>query len=124
MPGIEVVRNQDLEAGPPTAGMVRSQAFDLDDVWMGEARTEPGALSGWHHHGEHDTYGLVVSGTIHFEFGPDGSESVDVGPGDYFHVPAHLVHREGNPGSDRHVVALVRLGSGPTVINVDAPANG
>jgi uncharacterized RmlC-like cupin family protein len=123
MPGIEAVANDQLEAGPPTAGMVRQQAFEGAQMWMGDVSTEAGAVSGWHHHGDHETYGRVIAGSVHFEFGPDGAESVDLGPGDYFHVSAHAVHRESNPGAGSAVVTLVRLGPGPTVVNVDGPSS-
>jgi len=36
-------------------------------------------------------------------------------------IPAHTVHREGNPGTEEHVLMVVRIGDGPTVFNVDGP---
>ena len=118
---IRVVKNSDLETGPATPGMVRKDAFSTDSVWMGEVRTEPGMISGWHHHGEHTTHGYVVSGEARVEFGPGGSESLEAGSGDFFLVPPHTVHREGNPGSEEQVLAIVRTGAGPSVINVEGP---
>ncbi len=119
--GIQVVRRGTLNAGPPTAGMVRSEALVGENLWVGEVRTEPQAVSGWHHHGEHTTYGYVISGKIRFEFGPGGRQGIEVDPGDFFRVPPHTVHREGNPGSEEQVLVVVRIGSGQTVINVDHP---
>ncbi len=121
---VKVVTNEGLKSGPPTPGMNRAEAFATDAVWVGEVRTDPGVMSGWHHHGEHATYGRVLSGSARVEFGPGGSETLEAGPGDFFHVPPHTVHREGNPGDREHVVVVVRLGSGPTVVNVDGPENG
>lgn len=121
---IRVVQSGALEAGPPTAGMVRSQAFAAENLWVGEVRTRAGAVSGWHHHGEHTTVGRVLSGTIRFEFGPEGAESVEAGPGDFFMVPPQVIHREGNPGSDEQVLVVIRSGSGPTVVNVEEAALG
>jgi len=118
---IRVVPNGGLEAAPPTAGMTRSTAFASETLWMGEVHTEPEAISGWHHHGEYTTYGYVVAGGIRFEFGPGGRESVEARPGDFFVVPPGTVHREGNPGSDEQILVGVRIGQGPTVINVDGP---
>ena len=118
---VHVVPNAKLEAGPPTPGMVRSSAFVAENTWAGEARTSTGVVSGWHHHGAHSTYGYVVSGKIRFEFGRGGGESVEAGPGDFFEVPPHTVHREGNPGPQEQVVVVVRVGTGPTVINVEGP---
>lgn len=107
-----------------TSGMHRRGAMLGEDVHAVTVRTEPGMVSGWHHHGDHDTYGWVVSGRLRLEGGPDGTEVVDVGPGGFFHVPANTVHREGNPGDEEQVLIGVRTGRGPTVINVDGPPEG
>lgn len=120
---IRVVRSGGLQAGPPTAGMTRSQAFASEDLWVGEVRTAAGAISGWHHHGGHTTVGRVLSDTLRFEFGAGGMESVEAGPGDFFLIPPHVVHREGNPGADEQVLVVIRSGSGPTVVNVEETAS-
>ena len=39
---IHIVPHSALESGPPTAGMLRSQAFSTENLWMGEVRTRPG----------------------------------------------------------------------------------
>jgi quercetin dioxygenase-like cupin family protein len=44
--------------------------------------------------------------------------------GDYFYMPPHTVRREGNTGDHEHVLMVVRLGTGPTVINVDGSEAG
>jgi uncharacterized RmlC-like cupin family protein len=98
--------------------MARSEAIVLDDVWSGRAVTEPGATSGWHHHGDHDTVVYVVRGDFVVE---TGAGTVHGRPGDFLHVPAHTIHREGNPSSDVAEVVLVRRGTGPVVVNVDGP---
>jgi hypothetical protein len=36
-------------------------------------------------------------------------------------VPPHTVHRESNPSEDEQVVIGIRIGTGPTVVNVDGP---
>ena len=56
-----------LTAGQPTRGMTRHEAIVLDDIWSGRALTEPGAVSEWHHHGEHDSVVYVVSGSFRVE---------------------------------------------------------
>jgi uncharacterized RmlC-like cupin family protein len=118
---IRIIPNSALEGGPATAGMTRRTAVLSDDVWMGEVHTDAGAMSGWHHHGEHTTYGYVIAGSVRVEFGSDGSESLQGGTGDFFVVPPHSVHREGNPGPEEQIVMAVRIGSGPSVINVEGP---
>ena len=118
---IRVVPRDALEPGPSTAGMARTTAVATDTLWMGEVRTTPGARSGWHHHGDHTTYGHVIAGQIEFEFGPNGGESTVAHAGDFFVVPARTIHREGNPGSEEQVLVGVRVGTGPSVVNVEGP---
>jgi uncharacterized RmlC-like cupin family protein len=107
-----------------TTGMIREQAVSDDGVWVGEVRTAPQRPSGWHHHGEYDTYVYVRTGLIRFEFGPDGATVVEASPGDFVHVPQRVVHREVNPAAAEGSLILVRVGNGPPVINVDGPASG
>lgn len=115
------VGRDDLQAGPQTAGIVRLQAFEDGETWFGEARTEPGMSSGWHHHAEHCTYVYVVQGRLRLESGPGGREVADLGPGEYAQIPPHAVHRESNPADEESLLILARRGSGPTVVNVDGP---
>ena len=80
--------------------MSRSLAMHDAGMWTGVVDTEPGSVSGWHHHGEHETTLYVVSGRMRIESGPDGAEVVEGGPGDFLRVPAGAVHRESNPGGE------------------------
>jgi hypothetical protein len=41
--------------------------------------------------------------------------------GEFAHVPARLVHRERTAPGDPSELVLVRIGSGPSVVNVDDP---
>ena len=118
-----VVRGQRRlrEAGLQTAGLFREQAFSTDDVWIGIVITEPGEMSAWHHHGDHATYAYVVSGLKRIEYGPAGALSVVAGPDDFIHLPAGLVHREGNPSAEVSRSIAFRLGSGPATINLEGP---
>jgi uncharacterized RmlC-like cupin family protein len=116
---VRKVAAQELAPGHPTDGMTRSEAIVLDDVWSGTAVTEPGATSGWHHHGEHDSVVYVVRGRFMVE---TAAGVVDARPGDFVHVPAHTVHRESNPASEPAEVVLMRRGTGAVVVNVDGPA--
>lgn len=121
---VRVIKAEDLEAGPPTPGMDRRQAQIADNVVMVEVRTDPGVTSGWHHHGEHTTYGFIVSGRARVEFGPGGREVLDGEAGGVFMVPPHTIHREGNPGDEDQFLLAMRIGSGPIVVNVDGPEEG
>jgi uncharacterized RmlC-like cupin family protein len=105
----------------PTPGKVREQAIAVEDLWSGLVRTEPGVTSGWHHHGDHDTSVYVIAGNVRIEFGLDGAQAADAGPGDFVHIPKHVVHREINPGPTSSQEVVTRSGTGPLTINVDSP---
>lgn len=111
-----------LTEADPTPGMARRVARHGKGMWSGTVDTEPGAVSGWHHHGQHDTTLYVVSGRMRLESGPDGSHVVEAGPGDFLHVPAGAVHRESNPSGEAARAVIVRCGSGEPTVNVDGPA--
>ncbi|HEV7825675.1 MAG TPA: cupin domain-containing protein [Mycobacteriales bacterium] len=119
---LRVVRTGDLTDADPTPGMHRQQAFAAPGLWAGVVHTEPGATSGWHHHGEHETSLYVVAGRLRLEFGPGGGQVVDAGPGDFVHVPAGTVHRESNPDDAPSTAVIARAGQGPPTINVDGPS--
>ena len=108
-----------LTPGHPTPGMRREAAFVLPDLWSGRALTQPGSVSGWHHHGEHDSVLYVVAGAFTVE---TAIRTVHAGPGDFVHVPPHTIHRESNPSEQVAEVVLVRRGTGPVVVNVEDPA--
>ncbi|MGE5288874.1 MAG: cupin domain-containing protein [Micromonosporaceae bacterium] len=107
--------------GDPTPGMVREQAIAVEGMWAGLVRTEARMTSGWHHHGDHDTAVYVVEGGVRMEFGPDGREVIEAGPGDFIHVPKRVIHREGNPVGRESQIIVVRAGNGPPTINVAGP---
>jgi uncharacterized RmlC-like cupin family protein len=122
---VRVVGPADLQDADPTPGMHRQQAFAVPGLWAGVVRTDPGATSGWHHHGEHETSLYVVRGRIRLEFGPGGREVVEAGPGDFLHVPAGTVHRESNPSdTDASLAVIARAGTGAPTVNVDGPSAG
>lgn len=119
---VSLIRPDDRVAGDHTPGMMREQAVVTGDMWAGLVRTEPHMVSGWHHHGDHVTSIYVISGLLRMESGPGGESLVEARPGDFLYVPEEAIHRESNPGEDESQIVVVRVGHGPTVINVDAPA--
>ena len=117
---VTVIKAADLVPADPTPGMNRSRAFETGQLWAGQVVTEPGSVSGWHHHDVNDTSIYVVSGVMRLEFeGHDGY--VDAVAGDFVHVPAHTVHRESNPTDQATVAVLARAGGGVPTVNVDGP---
>jgi quercetin dioxygenase-like cupin family protein len=123
MPKFQAVPQDTLKAGLKSSGVVRDVAFNGEGIAVLRSRVEPGTISGWHHHGDYDVYGYVVSGTSRFESGPDGKDVIEIGPGGFFSVPAHTIHREVNPSStEGGEVVLFLKGDGQTVFNVEGPA--
>jgi uncharacterized RmlC-like cupin family protein len=108
--------------GQPTPGLRREQAVQTEGMWGGFATTEPGMVSGWHHHAGYESTIYVLSGALRMEFGPGGAESFDAGPGDFVFVGKDVVHRESNPSDEPSRIIVVRAGSGEAVVNVDGPA--
>jgi uncharacterized RmlC-like cupin family protein len=107
--------------GFPTAGMTREEAIATDGMWAGLVRSEPGMVSDWHHHGDYETTIYVLSGSIQMEFGPDGAETADAGPGDFVFVGKNAVHRESSTSQEESQFIVVRAGSGQFVFNVEGP---
>lgn len=95
-----------------TSGMVREEAFHSDRTWAGVARTAPKTLSGWHHHGDHESVIYVLAGRIRIECGAGGRTVLEGGPGDFLLIPAHEIHREGKSdrSADRHRARARRSG--------------
>jgi uncharacterized RmlC-like cupin family protein len=118
---VRVVRAEERQPGPATPGMARQEAFAGERMWAGTARTEPGMVSGWHHHGDYETTIYVLSGALRMEFGPGGADAVEAGPGDFVYVPKGAVHREGNPSAEPAELVLVRAGEGESTVNLDGP---
>ena len=106
-----------------TPSIRRRQAFVADDRWVGYVYLTPGEWSAWHHHGGNDTYFYVLRGELEIEWGTDG-RTVRSMAGDFTHVPSDLVHRERTPPGKASELILVRIGRGPTVVNVDDPREG
>jgi len=117
---VRVFRPGDLDPADPTSGMFRERAFELPILWSGRVTTEPGAVSGWHHHDLNETSLYVVQGVLRLEFeGHDGY--LDAEAGDFIHVPAFTVHRESNPSRSPSIAVIARAGGGVPTVNVEDP---
>ena len=108
-----------LEDDPnPTAGMTRRHAIVAGGLTSGTVTTAPGVMSGWHHHGTHETSIYVLKGTLRME---SASGTFDAHEGDFIHMPAGTVHRESNPGSEPSLAIFSRAGTGAVTVNVEGP---
>jgi uncharacterized RmlC-like cupin family protein len=117
---LTLTKAADLVPADPTPGMARSRAYDGERLWTGQVVTQPGAVSGWHHHDVNETSIYVVSGVLRFEF--EGHEGhLDAHAGDFVHVPPHTVHRESNPTDEPSLAVLARFGGGVPTVNVEDP---
>lgn len=101
--------------------MDRRQLLDEEDRWIGWVQTTPGVAGGWHHHGDRDTFVFMTRGALVVEFGLGGSESITLGAGEVGLIPPRTVHREITTDDASAEAFVMRLGSGPQNVNVDAP---
>jgi uncharacterized RmlC-like cupin family protein len=123
MPRIEVTRKAELRPGQPTPGVLREKAFEAEGILVSRSTVAGAVVSDWHHHGERDLYGFLISGRLRLEFGRRGKDAVDLNPGDFFHIPTRLIHRDVNLSKRGKLqVATVLIGGGPPFVNVDGPA--
>jgi len=108
--------------GPATPGMHRLEALAEDGVWLGTVTTEPNTISGWHHHGDYETYIYVLSGAARLDTLEDGViRRHEAGPGSFIVVPRGTAHREGSASPTGVEAVLVRVGSGQVVFPVEGP---
>jgi uncharacterized RmlC-like cupin family protein len=106
--------------GPVTPGMHRLEALAEDGVWLGTVDTEPGVLTGWHHHGDYETYIYVTRGDARLDTYIDGAiRRHEAAEGSFIVVPRQTVHREGSASAEGVQAVLVRIGRGQVVFNVD-----
>ncbi|NHA69953.1 cupin domain-containing protein [Phycicoccus flavus] len=115
---VRVVTDDELVVGDPTTGMLRRRAFEVPGLWAGQVVTDPGAVSGWHHHDSNVSMLYVVRGVLRLEC--EGVEGfVDAVAGSYVQVPAFTVHRESNPGREPSLAVIARSGVGIPTVNVE-----
>ncbi len=119
--GVRRIGPEERTEGAATPGMVREQAIATDGMWAGYVRTAAAMASGWHHHGAYETTIYVLTGGLRMEFGPNGGQTVEAGPGDFVYVAPGAIHRESNPTDVESQILVVRSGTGEPVVNVDEP---
>jgi uncharacterized RmlC-like cupin family protein len=121
MAGVSVAQATGRAAQQQTSGMLLEEAFAHSGFWVGQSRTPPGSVGGWHHHGDHHTFTYLASGQARYEWGKDGEQGADLKPGDFIHISPHTIHREMNTGSVPNLLVIFRSGSGPTLVSTGSP---
>jgi quercetin dioxygenase-like cupin family protein len=124
----EVVREADLNRAE-TNGLLREIAFEEDlapvadqHVVVERSHQEAGEASGWRTHPNYVKFAYQIAGQVRIEFGPGSDDFLEAGPGDFVSIPAGTVYREiAAPGAPSVTIA-VRIGSGVSVVEADAPA--
>ncbi len=119
MATLRIVRPED-RATPPegqTPGLRREAAVAEEGVWIGVVHTDPG-VGGWHHHSENDTYVYMLDGVMRIE-PRDGEVAIEGKRDDFLLIPKNTVHREITPEGENASAIIIRVGSGPAVVNVD-----
>jgi uncharacterized RmlC-like cupin family protein len=111
--------------GPATPGMHRLEALAEDGAWLGTVTTEPNTISGWHHHGDYETFIYVVSGSARLDTIDEGVvQRHDAPEGSFILVPRGTVHREGSASPTGVQAVLVRIGRGQVVFPVEGLPEG
>lgn len=113
-----------LVEDPPVPGVRREMALAEAGHWAGLVTTDPGRDTGWHHHGDYDTFVYLVSGRARIEFGRGGRQALEGGAGGFAFVPKGVIHREINPGDRPNEAVVIRVGTGVPVVPVDGPEPG
>jgi uncharacterized RmlC-like cupin family protein len=111
--------------GPATPGMQRLEALAEDGAWLGTVTTEPNTISGWHHHGDYETYIYVLRGSARLDTFEGGEvERHEAPEGSFIVVPRGTVHREGSASPTGVEAVLVRVGRGQVVFPVEGLPEG
>ena len=106
------------------AGSRGEEAFADAGGWVGFIALAPGSTSAWHHHGDWTSYAVVQRGMLRWEYGANGADAIEVGPGDVGRMPAWVVHRDVSAGDEDLEMVLFRAGGGPLTIEVRGPNGG
>lgn len=117
----QAITQQELVESEGTPGIIRKVAFQSDTNALVQVHVDGGVSSGWHHHCARQVFAHLLEGSAVIEYGPGGTEHLDVVAGGFFHLPPETVHRDVNPGDEAQRWVISFVGPGPLVENVDGP---
>lgn len=89
--------------------------------WAAPIHNQPGDVSGWHHHPASHTYVYVIRGSITITFGLHGAEQFVAKAGDFFSIPAQVIHQESTSPDSEFEAFVIRIGDLPEKIVVEGP---
>lgn len=123
-PNVSVFGSNDQPSPLGSAANVdRELVFDIDETALVRTRLADGTASDWHHHGDRAVYGYVRAGELRLEYSHDVSLTLTIDAGGFFQIPAGVVHRATNVGSDELVLLSALHGGGtPLVEPVESPS--
>ena len=116
---VEIVQPAEVEGDESTPGIVRKTIFETDHNVMVYSRVAEDTTTGWHHHCDRHAYGYILHGQGVIEYGPDGSNRLELNAPLCFHISPRMVHREITKTDMEVIVSFV--GSGPLFENVEGP---
>jgi len=125
--GLQIIRPEQRSTGTQqTPGMKREAAIapettGSESLWMGYVTSAAGSVTGWHHHGDCESGIYMLQGRARFSWGKNGSESAEVGPGDFIVVPPEIIHREETLEGEDATFIVARSCSEIIVVNVEGP---
>jgi uncharacterized RmlC-like cupin family protein len=102
------------------SNLTRSTPFPDAPVQQVRGHASGRVHSEWHTHGDNDVFGYVVAGEGYVAWGDRENERELARGGDFFHVPAGVVHRDVNPSDAEQDYVLWLTGSEPRTVRVSA----
>ena len=109
-------RNLEFHRGAPVSAEWET-VFNTGEALLVREHLDRTAATEWHSHGQRGTFGVVLDGRLAIEYGPDHTIAVE--EGEFFYVPAGLVHRE-VPTEAAETLVLFS-GDGPPRVCATAP---
>jgi mannose-6-phosphate isomerase-like protein (cupin superfamily) len=116
--GPRVAGPDDLVPTGQLKGLLRLTPFPDAPVQQVRGHADGAVESTWHHHGDNDVFGYVLDGQGYVAWGTGPDERALIRTGEFFYVPAGVVHRDVNPVDEPQDYLLWLTGSEPRTVPV------
>ncbi len=114
-----VAAREELSSTVDLANLTRLTPFPDADVQQVYGHSSGRMASEWHHHGDNDVLGYVLQGKGYVDLLGGEDERVLAEAGEFFHIPAGIIHRHVNPVDEEQAYLLWLTGSEPRTVRVD-----